>query len=178
MNIKWRTGIGQDSHRFVRENEAPGKVLMLGGVPIPGTKALAGNSDADIILHALCNAISSVTGIKILGGLADTLCRQGITDSSVYFAEALKTLEPENNPGGRRFRLSSMAVSVEAKTPKLAPYVEDIRRNLAALSGLEVHDIGLTATTGEGLTAVGSGEGMACICTVDIIEIREKEVQA
>lgn len=173
MREVWRTGIGQDSHRFVRDGEEPGKVLVLGGVPLPGEPALAGNSDADVILHALCNAISSVTGERILGSVADRLCSRGIKDSSVYFREALRTLDPAHNRAGRRFSLVSMAVSVEAKRPKLAPYVEAIRINLARLAELELGDVGVTATTGEGLTAVGSGEGMACICTVSIVEERE-----
>ena len=172
MEIRWRTGIGQDSHRFLPEEDSSGKVLVLGGVPLPGEPALDGNSDADIILHALCNAISSVSGVRILGDTADRLCRRGIKDSAVYLAEALRTLDPAHNRSGRKYTLCGLAVSVEAARPKLAPYTEAIRINLAKLTGLDVHDVGITATSGEGLTAVGSGEGMACICVIDVKEER------
>lgn len=173
MKELWRFGIGQDSHRFVPEGGENGKVLVLGGVPFPGEPALDGNSDADVILHALCNAISSVTGERILGKFADRLCLQGITDSAVYYREALRTLDPSHNRGGRRFELVHLAVSIEAKRPKLASHIEAMRIHLAKLSGLEPADVGITATSGEGLTAVGSGEGIACIASVTVREIRE-----
>ena len=68
-----KVGIGQDSHRF--EEKPSGKPLVLGGLIIPRHKALDGNSDADVVLHALTNAISSVTGVNILGKIADDMCK-------------------------------------------------------------------------------------------------------
>ena len=78
--MKIKTGIGQDSHRF--EPEGSSKSLMLGGVHIAGLPGLEGNSDADVVFHAICNAVSGINGINILGDISDTLCKQGITDSS------------------------------------------------------------------------------------------------
>ena len=75
-----RTGLGQDSHRFV--DEANPKSLVLGGLVIPEGPGLLANSDGDVLLHALCNAISSVTTVPILGAKADDMCRAGVTDSS------------------------------------------------------------------------------------------------
>ena len=86
-----RTGIGQDSHKFLGEESS--KPCIIGGIlfdDVPGFKA---NSDGDIVLHAICNAISSLTGKIILGKVADELlAKDGITDSSVYLKAAMETL--------------------------------------------------------------------------------------
>ncbi len=159
-------GIGQDSHRFVAEDVE--KDLVLGGYTLPGEMGMEGNSDADILLHSLCNAISSVTGVIILGKIADQMCAAGITDSSRYLEKALETLE--NNPGERRFRLDSIAFTIEGKKPKLLKHIESIRHNIADLCGLSIHDVGITATTGEGLTDFGKGLGLQAFCYITCVE--------
>ena len=86
-----KVGIGQDSHRFDFENK--NKKFVLGGVIFEGVTPLAGNSDADVVLHAITNAVSGVTCVNILGRVADEMCiKKGITDSSEYLKEALKHL--------------------------------------------------------------------------------------
>jgi 2-C-methyl-D-erythritol 2,4-cyclodiphosphate synthase len=75
-----KTGLGQDSHAF----DAKSKPLILGGIIFNHPQGLKGNSDADVILHSITNAISSITGVNILGTKADELCQQGITDSAQY----------------------------------------------------------------------------------------------
>lgn len=171
MREIWRTGIGQDSHRFAPEESD--KVLMLGGVPFPGERGLEGNSDADVILHALCNAISGVTGVNILGGTADRMVAQGLTDSSLYLREALRCLDPAHNSAGRRLQLVHISLSVEALSPHLAKHISAIKIRIAQLTGLSQTDVGLTATTGEGLTAFGQGLGMQCTAIVTIREVAE-----
>ncbi len=152
-----KVGIGQDSHRFGSETSK--ESLVLGGVNIPGTPRLAGNSDADVVLHALTNAISGVSGVPVLGAAADTLClEQGITDSSAYVTEALKTLG--------EYRLCHISVSVEAARPKLLPHIPAMREHIARLCGLKARDVAITATTGEGLSACGRGEGIQAFCAV------------
>jgi 2-C-methyl-D-erythritol 2,4-cyclodiphosphate synthase len=152
-----KTGIGQDSHRF--EPDGSLKPLILGGVRIIGCVGLAGNSDADVVLHALTNAVSGVSGANILGARSDELClRQGITDSGVYLAEALATL--------KGYRLRQVSVSIEAKRPVLAPHIAAMRESLARLCGLTAADVGITATSGEGLTAFGRGEGIQALALV------------
>ena len=84
MSDFFRTAIGQDSHRLIdcstdAEVKQTGKPLMLGGILIPDEPGLEGNSDADVILHALTNAVSGITGINILGEKADELCESGAT---------------------------------------------------------------------------------------------------
>ncbi|MBD3242839.1 MAG: 2-C-methyl-D-erythritol 2,4-cyclodiphosphate synthase [Chitinivibrionales bacterium] len=156
-----KTGLGQDSHVF--ESEGSAKELVLGGVVIPGCPGLAGNSDADVVLHALTNAVSGVTGVNVLGARSDELClKGGVTDSSVYLREALLGLGD--------YRLCHVSVSVEAARPKLAPHIDAIKRSIAALCGLAPHDVGLTATTGEGLTAFGRGEGIQALVIVTASE--------
>lgn len=145
------SAIGQDSHRFCKDDAT--KPLMLGGVVIPGAPGLEGNSDADVILHALCNAISGLSGTTILGAFTDKLCKeQGITDSRVYVQEAVKTLG--------NIKLLHVSMTLEAKRPHLAKHVDAVRESVAALVGLTKDHVMLTATSGEALTDFGRGEGI------------------
>ena len=133
------------------------QILKLGGVPIPGCPALAGNSDADVILHALTNAISGLSGVNILGGLADELCRKGVKDSAIYLQEALNTLPPGTT-------ILHVSITWEGRRPKLKPYIDAIKESISSLLGISADRVGLTATTGEGLTAFGKGKGIQVFC--------------
>ncbi|MCK5525126.1 MAG: 2-C-methyl-D-erythritol 2,4-cyclodiphosphate synthase [Thiomargarita sp.] len=155
-----KTGLGQDSHRFDFDNKT--KKLILGGVVFEGEPPLQGNSDADVVLHALCNAISGVTGVNILGEVSDALCQEdGIIDSRVYVQEALNYL---NN-----WHLCHLSCSIECKMPKITPKIAEMKASLSELLGLKKEDIGITATSGEGLTAFGRGEGIQVLCIVTVI---------
>lgn len=158
-----KVSIGQDSHRFVEEGDE--KALVLGGITIKNERGLAGNSDADVILHAITNAISGITTVNILGAKADEICLdKGIMDSSVYLEKALEYLEG--------YKITHLSLSIEALKPKLAPHTEAIRNNIAKLMEIPVTSIAMTATTGEGLTDFGRGEGMQCfvIATAQRVE--------
>ncbi|HHW93981.1 MAG TPA: 2-C-methyl-D-erythritol 2,4-cyclodiphosphate synthase [Clostridiaceae bacterium] len=157
------SAIGQDSHRFMSEEEtkATGIALKLGGLTIPGYPALEGNSDADVVLHALTNAISGLTGVRILGAVADELVKYGITDSSVYVERALKVL--------CGMRLVHLSFSIEAKRPHLASFIEPMREHIANLTGLSVDHVAITATSGEELTAFGRGEAIQCFCIASAV---------
>ena len=158
--MRIRTGLGQDSHAFDRESAS--RPLMLGGVQLPHPQGLAGNSDADVILHALCNAISSVSGVVVLGPVTDRLCREeGITDSAAYVREAVATLGD--------FRIVHVAVSLECRTPRMVSHFPAIRSTMAELLGLGAEDVGITATSGEGLTAFGRGEGIQALVVITAI---------
>lgn len=151
------SAIGQDSHRF--EPVGSSKPLILGGVQLTGQRGMMGNSDADVVLHAITNAVSGISGVNILGKVSDDLClKQGITDSRVYLSEALKTLG--------EWKLSHVSISIEARRPHLAEHIEEIRNSIAALLSLAVEHIGLTATSGEGLTEFGKGEGIQVFVVV------------
>lgn len=152
-----RTGIGQDSHRFLPSDSS--KPCIIGGVTFPNASGFIANSDGDVVLHAICNAISSLTGILILGSIADDIClKDGITDSEVYLKEAMKTLGPQ--------QITHVAISIEAKTPKFKNRIEEMRQNVARIMHLDMSQIGITATSGEGLTDFGSGLGVQAFVIV------------
>ena len=156
-----RTGIGQDSHRFLPQGTA--KPCILGGIIFEGEAGFQANSDGDVIFHALCNAISSLTGEIILGLRADELLeKEGITDSRVYLEEALKTL-------GRQ-QISHVAITIEARRPKILNKIPELKRSIAEAMKIQTSQVGLTATTGEGLTSFGVGEGLQCFCIVTTME--------
>ena len=151
-----KIAIGQDSHRF--EKSADRKTCVLGGVKIRGCEGLAGNSDADVVLHALTNAVSGISGVNVLGSISDRMCLMGIIDSREYLKKALATLG--------EYRICHVSVSVEGKKPKLARHIPSIKKSLARLLSLTVADIGFTATSGEDLTAFGRGEGLQAFVIV------------
>jgi len=153
----FRTGIGQDSHRFLADDSA--KPCVIAGVvfeEVPGFKA---NSDGDVVFHSICNAISSLTGVTILGTVADELlAKSGITDSSIYLQEALKTLGKQE--------IVHVAITLEGLRPRFLPKILEMRKSTAKALGIEVEQVGITATTGEGLTDFGCGDGVACFVIV------------
>ncbi|MDR0305004.1 MAG: 2-C-methyl-D-erythritol 2,4-cyclodiphosphate synthase [Chitinispirillales bacterium] len=146
-----KVAIGQDSHRF--ETEDITKPLILGGVFIPNETGLEGNSDADVILHALTNAVSGITTVNILGAKADELClKEGIKDSSVYLKKSLEYLG--------NHKIVHVSFSIEAQKPKLADYIPKIREKIAQTLNIPLSGVAMTATTGERLTDFGRGLGM------------------
>ena len=144
-----KVAIGQDSHKFDFENEK-GK-LVLGGITFDNAPKLLGNSDADAVLHAITNAISGITCKNILGNISDEMCKNGITDSEEYVKEALKYL---NN------KIVHISISIEAKIPKISPKIEEMRINIAKILNIAKNCVGITATSGEGLTEFGRGNGI------------------
>ncbi len=152
-----RTGIGQDSHRTSPPG-TPG-TMVLGGVPFPGWPPLQANSDGDVVLHALCNAISGVSCENILGERADRICQSGVTDSSVYVGEALRFLTG---------RVIHVSFTIECKEPKISPMIPAMRRRIGELLELPPDRVGITATSGEGLTGFGRGEGISVFCIVTV----------
>ena len=148
--MKVRTGLGLDSHRFVEG--ASDRSLVLGGLVFDDAPALSGNSDADVILHAVTDAISGVTGRTVIGAVADALCKDGITDSKEYLKVALADLGD--------WQISHLSIVLECLRPKIDPKVPALRESLARLLGIEVSDVCITATTGEGLSDCGRGLGI------------------
>ncbi len=155
--MKIKTGLGQDSHAFDAESTKP---LMLGGVVFDHPQSLKANSDGDVVLHALTNAISSVTGNNILGAKADVLCQQGVSDSREYLALALKDLAD--------WQIQHVAISIECLTPKISPMIDAMKQKIATLLSISSDDVGITATTGEGLTAFGKGEGVQVLVIITV----------
>lgn len=144
-----RVAIGQDSHRINYDNTD--KKLILAGVEFEENFSMLANSDGDVVMHAITNAVSGVTCKNILGKVADDMCKSGITDSEEYLKEALKYLD------GRILHLS---ISIECKVPKISPKIEEMRKNLARILNIGENCIGITATSGEELTEAGKGNGI------------------
>lgn len=158
---KTRTGLGQDSHRFLPEDST--KPCIIGGCIFEDVPGLSADSDGDVIFHAICNAITSVTHVSILGGIAIELChKDGITDSQVYLEKAMETLGKQ--------KIEHIALAIEAKRPRLQKRIPEIRKKVAQVMGLDVAQVGITATSGDGLTDFGLGEGIQCLCILTTIE--------
>lgn len=147
-----KCSIGQDSHRF--EDADSEKALVLGGIVIPGCAGMKANSDGDVVLHAITNCISGITGVNILGKIADDMCKSGIKDSGAYLKRALEDL-PEG------CRIEHISITIEALRPKFAPYIDAMKASIGALLGISPSCVGITATTGEGLTPFGQGLGIS-----------------
>ena len=158
--MKIKTGLGIDSHRFVEG--ASDKALVLGGLEFEDAPALDGNSDADVILHALTDAISAVTGHTVIGAQADSMCADGVTDSREYLKVALSGLGS--------WKLSHVSIALECQRPKIDPKVAALRNSIALLLGVDFCDISITATSGEGLSDVGRGLGIHASVIVTAIQ--------
>ena len=158
-SINSRIGFGHDSHKFSDKN----KKLVLGGYTIPNEIGLEANSDGDVVLHALFNAISSSIGGKSLGYYAGPMCKKGITDSKEYLKVILEKLNAKN------MKINNVSISIEAKKPRLEEYTDEIKKSLSKTLNLEKDKIGISCTSGEDLTSFGRGEGMQCFVVVSII---------
>lgn len=151
LNI--RTGIGHDSHRFV--NQDNNKPLVLGGIEIHGHRGLDANSDGDVILHAIFNAMTQAIGEHSIGYYADPLySQQGITDSRIYLKIAHEMVRQQG------YEIGNLGITLECQTPKIEPISEHMRKSIADLLDTRINEIGITATSGDGLTAFGKGEGI------------------
>lgn len=154
----FRIGIGQDSHMF----EETKKGLTIAGITLEDELKLQANSDGDVVLHAIFNAISQALGQMSLGFYADEQCEKGVTDSKKYLAIILKDMKKS------KFKINSLGVMIECKKPKIDPLVSKMKKSLAELLDLSPPRIGITATSGEELTAFGAGLGIQCFCIVSL----------
>ncbi len=153
-----RTGLGIDTHAF-----APGRPLILGGVEIPHEQGLAGHSDADVLTHAVIDALLGAAGLGDIGGhFPDTDPRFKDADS----VELLRTVVASLGEHG--FAIVNVDATVVLERPKLAPHRDAIRATLAAALGLPGGAVNVKATTGEGIGFVGRGEGAAAMAIATI----------
>ena len=152
-----KIGIGQDSHRFTDK-----KPLILGSVKISDKNGFDANSDGDVILHALFNALSTAIGMKSLGFYADKMFEKGITDSKKYLEFILDKVK------GKNLKISNVACMLEGKKPKIDEHVNKIKNSLSKLLKVKKENIGIAATSGEELTEFGKGNGMQCFVVVTL----------
>jgi len=155
-----RVGFGYDVHRLVA-----GRDLILGGVKIPHVLGLLGHSDADVLTHAVMDAI--------LGALAQGDIGRHFPDTdpaykdiaSLVLLARVMALVKQN-----RSRINNVDVTILAQNPKLMPYMAEMRRNLAEVMEIGIEDVNIKATTTEGLGFVGREQGMAAYAVVSINE--------
>jgi 2-C-methyl-D-erythritol 2,4-cyclodiphosphate synthase len=158
--MRYRTGIGQDSHRFLQDGTE--KMCIIAGLPFKGAPGLDADSDGDVVFHAICNAITSLTHVPILGGIAIDLCKnQGVTDSRVFLDKAIETLGDQT--------IDHIALTIEGKRPKFQKRADDIRGSVASAVSINMDQVGITFTSGDGLTAFGQGEGIMCYCILTTV---------
>ncbi len=151
-----RVGIGHDTHRL-----APGGPLRLGGIDVAHDHHLVGHSDADVLLHAVTDALLGAAALPDIGErFPDTEPANRGRDSAEMLRAALEAV------GEAGWRLGNVDCVVLAQRPKLAPHKQAIRRRLAEILGVEADRVGLKAKTGEGLGQIGREEAIAAQCVV------------
>jgi 2-C-methyl-D-erythritol 2,4-cyclodiphosphate synthase len=147
-----RVGIGHDTHRL-----EPGRPLILGGVRVEHARGLAGHSDADVVLHALTDALLGAAGLGDIGDLyPDTSADWKDADSSIFLVETLGRL---NRAG---YHVVNVDVIIFAQEPKLGPVKQSIRANLARMLHLSEEAVNVKAKTGERVGHIGRAEAIAC----------------
>lgn len=148
---KLRVGHGYDVHRLVE-----GRALILGGVTVPFDRGLLGHSDADVLTHAVMDALLGAAALGDIGQLFPDSDAAYAGADSIALLERVTALLREHG-----WQVGNVDATVVAQAPKLAPYIPDMRRRLAEAMGLDVDCVSVKATTEERLGFTGSGEGMA-----------------
>lgn len=148
-----RIGQGFDTHALVA-----GRKLVIGGVDIPHDKGLAGHSDADVLIHAVCDALLGAAGLGDIGThFPDTDARYKGIDSRKLLREVAQLLR------GKKLKIANVDATIIAQAPRMAPHFARMTGNIAADLGVAPAAINLKATTTEGLGFTGRGEGIAAM---------------
>jgi 2-C-methyl-D-erythritol 2,4-cyclodiphosphate synthase len=148
----FRVGLGHDTHRL-----GPNRPLILGGVKVEHSHGLVGHSDADVVLHALTDAMLGAAGLGDIGDLfPDTDPQFKDCDSRRFVEEALKRLQEKG------WRIVNVDLTIFAQEPKLGPIKAAMREHLAAMLGLPVDAVNVKAKTGEKVGAIGRAEAIGC----------------
>ncbi len=149
--MRIRIGEGYDIHRLVK-----GRPLVLGGVTIPHDKGLQGHSDADVLLHAVADSLLGAAALGDIGThFPDTDARYADADSAGLLGEVVRLLE------NRGYQALNIDATLIAQSPKLAPYIDQMRRRIAEILSVPLEQVSVKATTHEGLGALGRSEGIA-----------------
>ncbi|MGE3073815.1 MAG: 2-C-methyl-D-erythritol 2,4-cyclodiphosphate synthase [Dehalococcoidia bacterium] len=151
-----RVGIGEDLHRV-----DDGRTLVLGGVIIEEGPGLSGHSDADVLFHAITDAVLGAAALGDIGHyFPPSDPRYAHADSADFLRKALELARAEG------WQVENIDSTVRAERPKLAPYIQHIRERIAEVVGIGIDAVSVKAKTGEGLDAVGRGEAMAATAVV------------
>jgi 2-C-methyl-D-erythritol 2,4-cyclodiphosphate synthase len=156
--VSSRSGIGYDSHRFADDRR-----LILGGVEIPGARGLSGHSDADVLTHALIDALLGAAGLGDIGQhFPDTDERWRDADSLDLLSEVAVFLEEHG------YTVTHIDATVVCEDPKLGPYRDDMRRSLGGAAGVRPRAVNVKFTTNEGMGWLGRGEGIAALAVATL----------
>ena len=151
-------GIGYDVHRLVL-----GRKLVLGGVEIPFEKGLDGHSDADVLMHAVCDALLGAMGLRDIGTFfPDTDPRWKGAPSKRFLHEAAQQVTFKEG------RIVNIDATLIAQQPKIGPYVDQMKENIAAALGIPMQKVGVKATTNEFLGFIGREEGIAAMAVASV----------
>ncbi len=166
MSLVTRCGIGYDAHRF-----AAGRPLVLGGVRVPHPLGLAGHSDADVVLHAIADALLGAAALPDIGyHFPPTDPRFRDADSRNLLIEATRLVVAAG------FVPQNVDAIVIAEAPRIAPHVPAMRQAIAACLDLDIGAVGVKATTNEGMGFVGRDEGIAAMAIVTVIRADSRSV--
>ena len=160
--MDFRIGQGYDVHRLVE-----GRKLILGGVEIPYEKGLLGHSDADVLTHAVMDSMLGAVALGDIGKhFPDTDPKYKGADSIALLREVVRIIAEKG------YRLHNLDVTVSAQRPKLAPYIIQMRENLASAIGVSIDYVSVKATTEEGLGITGNGDGMTAtaVCLLESMD--------
>lgn len=153
-----RVGIGYDVHRLVE-----GRKLILGGVDVPYEKGLLGHSDADVLLHAISDALLGAAALGDIGQhFPDTDARYAGAESGALLSEVVRLVQTEG------YAIGNVDACIVAQAPKLMPYIPAMRENIAGRLGIAVSNVNVKATTEERLGFTGAGEGMSAYAVAGI----------
>ncbi|MBQ8531487.1 MAG: 2-C-methyl-D-erythritol 2,4-cyclodiphosphate synthase [Parabacteroides sp.] len=154
--MKIRVGFGFDVHALV-----PNRELWLGGIKIEHTKGLQGHSDADVLIHAVCDALLGAANMRDIGyHFPDTAGEYKGIDSKILLGKTMKLLQEAG------YSLGNIDVTVAAERPKLNPYIPEMKQVMAEVLQVDIDDISIKATTTEKLGFTGRQEGIAAYATV------------
>ena len=158
--MKQRVGLGFDVHPL----EA-GKDLWLGGIKIPAEKGAVGHSDADVLIHAICDALLGAANLRDIGfHFSNEDPRWKNADSKIFLKEVTRMLEDKG------WRVENVDCTVILEEPKVNPHVESMKKILALLMNISTEDISIKATTSEKIGYVGRGEGVNAIAVALIVK--------
>ncbi len=157
-HVRVKAGIGFDAHRF-----AEGRKLIIGGVEIPHEKGLLGHSDADVLLHAICDAMLGALALGDIGSHFPPSDPQYKDISSLLLLKHVASLV-----AGKGFSVNNIDSVIIAEGPKMSPYIDGMRQAIAGAIGIMVENVGVKATTTERMGFTGRGEGIAAQAIVTL----------
>lgn len=162
----YRVGEGYDVHKLVE-----GRDLILGGVKIPFEKGLLGHSDADVLLHAIMDALLGAMALGDIGKHFPDTDEKYKGVSSIELLKEVKRIIKDNcEKRGKAFEICNIDATIICQLPKLRPYIDNMRKNIAASLEIDIDRVSVKATTEEGLGFTGRGEGIAAKA-ISLVEV-------